>query len=103
MLEPRNMEEQFQELKKHLTTLLDAQRNIEKAEEQIRLLEPVRDHHENFSSYQTCIRQLKQELNTATIWNSFTRNQLLTQALSERRQEVAGAAQENRGGKGQYG
>ncbi|PWV53502.1 ATP-binding protein [Chitinophaga sp. S165] len=88
MLEPRNMEEQFQELKKHLTTLLDAQRNIEKAEEQIRLLEPVRDHHENFSSYQTSITQLKQELNTATIWNSFTRNQLLTQALFERRQEV---------------
>ncbi|QHS62031.1 ATP-binding protein [Chitinophaga agri] len=88
MLEPRNMEEQFQELKKHLTTLLDAQRNIEKAEEQIRLLTPIKDHHENFSSYQTSIRQLKQELNTATIWNSFTRSQLLTQALVERRQEV---------------
>ncbi|MBW8686480.1 ATP-binding protein [Chitinophaga rhizophila] len=88
MLEPRNMEEQFQELKKHLTTLLDAQRNIEKAEEQIRLLAPIKEHHENFSSYLTTIMQLKQELNTATIWNSFTRNQLLTQALLERRQEV---------------
>ena len=29
MLEPRNMEEDFQELKKHLSTLSDAQRNIE--------------------------------------------------------------------------
>ncbi|TWW00592.1 ATP-binding protein [Chitinophaga pinensis] len=89
MLEPRNMEEQFQELKKHLTTLLDAQRNIEKAEEQIRLLGPIKEHHENFSSYLTSIMQLKQELNTATIWNSFTRNQLLTQALIDRRHEVA--------------
>ncbi|ACU58623.1 ATP-binding protein [Chitinophaga pinensis] len=88
MLEPRNMEEQFQELKKHLTTLLDAQRNIEKAEEQIRLLGPIKEHHENFSSYLTSIMQLKQELNTATIWNSFTRNQLLTQALIDRRHEV---------------
>ncbi len=41
MLEPRNMEEQFQDLKKHLGTLLDAQRNIEKVEEQIRLLKPL--------------------------------------------------------------
>src|SRR6202012_2861778 len=30
MLEPRNMEQEFQELKKHLSTLLDAQCNIEK-------------------------------------------------------------------------
>ena len=42
LLEPRNMEESFQDLKKHLATLLDARRNIEKAEEQIKLLQPDR-------------------------------------------------------------
>lgn len=81
MLEPRNMEEQFQELKKHLTTLMDAQRNIEKAEEQIRLLEPVKEHHDNFFSLQSTIARLQQELNTAAIWNSYTRNELLSRAL----------------------
>lgn len=88
MLEPRNMEEQFQELKKHLTTLLDAQRNIEKAEEQIRMLEPIREHHSNFANFSAKIAGYKQDLNTATIWNSFTRSQLLGQALQEKREEV---------------
>lgn len=88
MLEPRNMEEQFQELKKHLTTLLDAQRNIEKAEEQIRLLEPVGEHHKNFFLLQEEITKLKQDLDTAAIWNSFTKDQLLSQALQERRQQT---------------
>jgi uncharacterized protein YPO0396 len=88
MLEPRNMEEQFQDLKKHLTTLLDAQRNIEKAEEQIRLLEPVGEHHKNFFTLQAEITQLKQQLDIAAIWNSFTKNQLLTQSLQERHEHT---------------
>jgi uncharacterized protein YPO0396 len=89
MLEPRNMEEQFQDLKKHLTTLLDAQRNIEKAEEQIRMLQPVEEHHKRFFALQAQQTQLQQELNTAAIWNSYTRHHLLTQALQERRQAVS--------------
>ena len=46
MLEPRNMEQEFQELKKHLSTLLDAQRNIEKSEEQVKLLQPLQQHYQ---------------------------------------------------------
>ena len=88
MLEPRNMEEQFQDLKKHLTTLLDAQRNIEKAEEQILLLQPVAEHHKNFHDLESAIKKLTQELQISTIWNSFTKNQLLDQFLQERRQYV---------------
>jgi uncharacterized protein YPO0396 len=88
MLEPRNMEEQFQELKKHLATLLDAQRNIEKAEEQIRMLEPIKEHQANFSKLQSEIGGYKQDLNTAAIWNSFTRSSLLGEALVEKRLEV---------------
>ncbi|HEY1115058.1 MAG TPA: ATP-binding protein, partial [Chitinophagaceae bacterium] len=45
MLEPRNLEEGFQELKKHLATLLEARTNIEKVEEQIRLLQPLQQHY----------------------------------------------------------
>ncbi|MDR3713126.1 MAG: SbcC/MukB-like Walker B domain-containing protein [Puia sp.] len=81
MLEPRNMEEQFQELKKHLATLLDAQRNIEKAEEQIRLLQPIQEHHQKFTALQQELQQAGKRLHISTIWNSYTRNQLLDQAL----------------------
>jgi uncharacterized protein YPO0396 len=88
MLEPRNMEEQFQDLKKHLTTLLDAQRNIEKAEEQISLLQPVLEHHTSFFQMEADKRKLTQELQISAIWNSFTKNQLLDQFLQERRQYV---------------
>jgi uncharacterized protein YPO0396 len=88
MLEPRNMEEQFQELKKHLTTLLDAQRNIEKAEEQIRMLYPVREHHERFTVLQEQIQALRHALQTSTVWHSYTKNQLLTQALLDYRRET---------------
>jgi uncharacterized protein YPO0396 len=83
MLEPRNMEESFQDLKKHLATLLDAQRNIEKAEEQIRLLTPVEQHYKAYNSLKSEIEQSEQLLQTARIWNSYTRNELLQQAIEE--------------------
>ncbi|RAJ11126.1 uncharacterized protein YPO0396 [Chitinophaga skermanii] len=88
MLEPRNMEDQFQELKSHLSTLLDAQRNIEKTEEQIKLLETVQQHYEKFSLHQAKIDQTKQQLATSVIWNSFTKSQLLTQALRENKAQI---------------
>jgi uncharacterized protein YPO0396 len=83
MLEPRNMEESFQDLKKHLATLLDAQRNIEKAEEQIRLLTPVEQHFKAYNTLKSEIDQSEQLLQTARIWNSYTRNELLQQAIEE--------------------
>lgn len=83
MLEPRNMEESFQDLKKHLATLLDAQRNIEKAEEQIRLLTPVEQHFKAYNTLKNDIELSEQLLQTARIWNSFTRNELLHQAIEE--------------------
>lgn len=88
MLEPRNMEEQFQELKKHLGTLLDAQRNIEKAEEQIRLLQPVQQHFESFNTLQLQLQETNRYLNTATIWNSYAKNSLLQSALEESKQRM---------------
>lgn len=81
MLEPRNMEEQFLDLKKHLGTLLDAQRNIEKVEAQIQLLQPLQQQHEAYTLHQQQLQQAKQELDTVTVWNSFTRHALLSEAL----------------------
>lgn len=83
MLEPRNMEESFQELKKHLATLLDAQRNIEKAEEQIKLLQPVAQHFTAFNTLSESIGATEQVLQTARIWNSFTKNELLKDAVAD--------------------
>lgn len=83
MLEPRDMESLFQELKKHLATLLDAQRNIEKAEEQIRLLQPVQEHSEGFKALQVKQMAVQQFIQTAAIWKSYTQDALLQQALEE--------------------
>lgn len=83
MLEPRNMEEEFQDLKKQLSTLLDAQRNIEKAEEQIRMLQPLQEHYERFRSLETSIEQHKHTLQTALLWKNYIRNALLQTAITE--------------------
>lgn len=83
MLEPRDIESLFQELKKHLATLLDAQRNIEKAEEQIRLLQPVQEHYEGFKNLQQQQKSVQRALNTAAIWKRYTHDQLLQQALDD--------------------
>lgn len=77
MLEPRNMEEQFQELKKHLSTLLDARRNIEKAEEQLKMLTPVKEQYEQFQQLNVQKEELETLLNTASIWKKFTQHELL--------------------------
>jgi uncharacterized protein YPO0396 len=83
MLEPRNMEESFQDLKKHLATLLDARRNIEKAEEQIKLLQPIEQYFTAYNTLRNDIEVTEQLLQTARIWNSYSRNELLHQAIEE--------------------
>lgn len=83
MLEPRNMEDVFIELKEHLGTLLDAQRNIEKAETQIGLLKSLSQHYNEFDRSREQLQTSKQEAETAIIWNSFTKNNLLSQAINE--------------------
>ena len=88
MLEPRNMEEQFQELKKHLGTLLDAQRNIEKVEEQIRLLKPLQKSFQVYKDQAVALDQAKQELDTAKLWNVYTKYNLLDSAIAQGKKEV---------------
>ncbi len=81
MLEPKNMEVEFQELKKHLSTLSDAQRNIEKSEEQIRILQPLEKHYQAFREGSGQLQQLRQELETVKVWNSYTKYHLLDEAI----------------------
>ena len=88
MLEPRNMEDQFQELKKHLTTLLDAQRNIEKTEEQIRLLQNLQEHYIIYKEASELLNGSKQELETTRIWKNFTRFQLLSDAIKNNSRDL---------------
>jgi len=88
MLEPKNMEQEFQELKKHLSTLSDAQRNIEKSEEQIRILLPLEKHYKAFRESSDQLALVRQELETIKIWKSYTKYHLLDQAIQEKEKEV---------------
>lgn len=81
MLEPRNMEDQFLDLKKHLGTLLDAQRNIEKVEEQIKLLQPLGQLYGNYQQHQQDLKLLRQQADTAAIWSRYTKHHLLQEAM----------------------
>jgi uncharacterized protein YPO0396 len=81
MLEPRNMEEEFQELKKHLSTLIDAQRNIEKSEEQVGLLKPLQKHFVAFKEQADLGQQARHEVDTAKIWKNYTKYHLLDEFI----------------------
>lgn len=110
MLEPRNMEQEFQELKKHLSTLLDAQRNIEKAGEQVRLLYPLREHYLAYKEQSDLGAAARLELDTARIWKNYTKYHLLDEYVrtlekdagslrrgsEEARQKIAGLLEEER-------
>lgn len=83
MLEPRNTEDEFDALKKQLVTLLDAQRNIEKAEAQITMLTALKEQYERFQDFQTKAANNKQLLETALIWKNYTHGELLKTAIAE--------------------
>ena len=91
MLEPRNMEIEFQELKKHLSTLTDAQRNIEKTEQQVRLLKPLEKHYQTFKEQADLGAQARQEADTAKIWKNYTKYHLLDLRLKELEQDLSSA------------
>jgi uncharacterized protein YPO0396 len=88
MLEPRNMEEEFQELKKHLSTLTDAQRNIEKSEEQIRILQPLQKHYRSFKEGSEQLAQIRRELDMIKVWNSYTKYHLLDDAIRTKEKDI---------------
>ena len=88
MLEPRNMEAEFQELKKHLFTLIDAQRNIEKSEEQVRLLHPLKKHFFSFKEQSDLCKQFRREVDTAKIWRNYTKYHLLDENILDLEKQI---------------
>lgn len=95
MLEPRNMEQEFQELKKHLFTLIDAQRNIEKSEEQVKLLRPLQKHFSSFKEQSELGRQSRHEVDTARIWKNYTKYHLLDEHILLLEKETATLRQQS--------
>ena len=95
MLEPRNMEIEFQELKKHLSTLIDAQRNIEKSEEQVRLLQPLKKHFLSFKEQSDLSRLSRHEVETAKIWRNYTKYHLLDEYVLTLEKELATLQQQS--------
>jgi uncharacterized protein YPO0396 len=89
MLEPRNMEEQFQDLKKHLATLLEARRNIEKSEEQLAMLHQVKLQYDNYELGAADLKRLNNTLHTATIWHKYTKRELLQAEIAEVDRQIA--------------
>ncbi|MGC4102358.1 ATP-binding protein [Ferruginibacter sp.] len=89
MLEYRNIEEQFQELKKHLSTLLDARRNIEKCEEQLSMLTFAKKHFEKYTAAQEAQQKFREMLDTGVIWHKYTRYSLLFTVANELIAEIA--------------
>ena len=81
MLEPKDMEQEFQALKKHLSTLLEAQRNIEKCEEQIRLLHPLKKAFISYKEQAALATQARQQVETAKVWRNYTRYHLLDEHI----------------------
>jgi len=89
MLEPKNMEQEFQELKKHLGTLLEARRNIEKTEEQINLLKPLGKHFQLYKEQSALAAEARLELDTARIWKNYTKYHLLDERIRNLERETA--------------
>ena len=84
MLEPRDIETQFQDLKAHLSTLLSAKKNIEKAEKQIELLKKIKFHYDEFIKIETNLKQIEEALHTALIWKNYTSFNLMETAITEK-------------------
>lgn len=86
MLEPRNIEDIFREMKEHLSTLLEARRNIEKSEEQLHMLQPVQDYFSKWQSAHTELERLKEQMQTATLWHKFTKHELMLVEINNHKQ-----------------
>lgn len=83
MLEPRPIEEQFQDLKKHLSTLLEARRNIEKTEAQLNLLQTLRSHYDHYREGSESLATLQVQTQTALVWYKYTQAELLRTGIRD--------------------
>lgn len=68
MLEERDAEEKYKELRENFQNLMDAKTNIEKTKEQIRQLEPIDRLAEDILSIEKRIKELQSEKDIISYW-----------------------------------
>lgn len=89
MLEESDTEDAFNKLKTHFKTLSDAHRNIEKTQEQIRLLDPVRFHWNELKNIDADIFGFKNHKEVLPAWFGMRQKQLLQKLIQElNRQQI---------------
>lgn len=91
MLEESDMEDDFERLKEHFTTLSEAHRNIEKTEAQIQLLQPVRQHYNDLKHHEGEKYTLQQYRETLPAWFATLQKRLLEARLKQLSEEKEAA------------
>ena len=89
MLEERDAESEFQKVKAYFKTLYDAHKAIEKAHEQIRLLNPIRDKSISINTLQADELLMKQWQEMLPFWFATRSDHLLTQAIAKEEKDSA--------------
>lgn len=83
MLEPREAEEEFFNLKENYETLLQAHRQIEKASEQAKQLTPIRDLADQMADTEQNLKEMETLKETGEIYLNHRQRKLLTEAIEK--------------------
>ncbi|MFK7932764.1 MAG: ATP-binding protein [Saprospiraceae bacterium] len=89
MLEEHDAETEFVELREHYDNLLSAHQSIEKAREQMRLLQPIVETGELFQNLEREVRGLEKLQNSIAPYFAEQRRDLLTDAMQSLQADVA--------------
>lgn len=87
MLEEKDAESEFQKIKDHFKTLNDAHKAIEKAQQQIEMLNPIRDKSVKITEYTSDLLSLESNQSAAPIWFADRQKQLIIDYLEKEESE----------------
>ncbi len=88
MLEEKDAEEKYKELRENFQNLMDAKTNIEKTKEQIRQLEPIDRLAEDILSIEKRIKELQSEKDIISYWFAVRTVKLCQEHLERRKSEL---------------
>lgn len=88
MLEERDAEEKYKELRENFQNLMDAKTNIEKTKEQIRQLEPIDKLAEDVLLIEKSIKELQSEKDIISYWFAVRNVKLCQEHLERCRSEL---------------
>ena len=88
MLEMRDAEEKYQELRNNFQNLMEAKINIDKTKEQIRQLEPIDALAKEIQTIESGIKELQQEKEVAAYWFASRTVELCDEELSRCKSEL---------------